>query len=121
MKKFNQVSQKLSAAVAASVFAASAFMLSACGGGDDSQKQAILKKYPNAKILSFSEIQEKFGVKDKNCLVGKSSGYYFVEKEQGGELVVLSVLTNEKSGVSGVSGTEYSIDDIKGLKSQCFN
>ena len=118
MKKFNQT---LKSGLGVALATMSLVAFTACGGGDDSQKQAILKKYPNAKILSFSEIQEKFGVKDKNCLVGKSSGYYFVEKEQGGELVILSVLTNEKSGVSGVSGTEYSIDDIKGLKSQCFN
>ncbi len=136
MKKFNQVGQKLSAAVAVSVFAASAFMLSACGGGESKAESFVKKEYPNAKILSFSEIQKEFGLKDKECLMkekkfaGKkgvtiSYAYFFIE--ENGKFEILEVMTNSENGESKI-GTTYSNDNMmnnfeyfKTQNAKCFN
>ena len=124
MKKFNQVSQKLSAAVAASVFAASAFMLSACGGGnDESIKQAILRDYPNAKVFTFSEAQKEFGAKDKECYVEKQGNmtntWNFVKTAEG-EVLVLKVGTRSDNGASGVRGNPTTLEKFKENNSECF-
>ena len=136
MKKFNQVSQKLSAAVAGA-FAASAFMLSACGGGsgggsdysktETRAKTQVEKRYPNAKIFSFSESKKEFGIKDE-CLTEKRTenstiNLHFI-KTTDGEILVFEVKYDkkmEKEGFGGLSlGGTYTIDEFKQRNPNCF-
>ena len=103
------------------VSVAAAFALSACGGGESKAEAFVKKEYPNAKILSFSEIQKEFGLKNKECLSEKNNvflkTYHFVKSDS--EVEVLEVWTDDK-GNSKFSGT-YSIDDIKIKLDSCFN
>ena len=98
-----------------------AFSLTACGDSSSKAEAFVKKEYPDAKILSFSEIQKEFGLKDKECLVDKgdvfTSTYHFA-KMADGELVILYVMTDNKSGASRVSN-KYTINDIKRRLSSC--
>ena len=64
----NSVANVAKVGVASALIGAGLF-LSACGGDSTSKAEKFVKeKYPDAKILSFSEIQKEFGIKDKECL-----------------------------------------------------
>ena len=119
MKKFNQVSQKLSAAVAASVFAASAFMLSACGGGSpkiDNKDLALIKeKYPNSQILSYAEAEKEldaFGNKPKNITIEKCfkkhyPNSYFV-KMSDGKVVAITISNSSEIDEKSIEGFAFT-------------
>ena len=115
----NSVANVAKVGVASALIGAGLF-LSACGGGDARSKAEsfIKQKYPDAKILSFSEIQKEFGLKDKECLDLKkgsasvtTSTYHFV-KMSGGELSILMIMTDDKNGASIVD-KEYTLDSFK--------
>ena len=126
----NSVANVAKVGVASALIGAGLF-LSACGGGDARSKAEsfIKQKYPDAKILSFSEIQKEFGLKDKECLDLKkgsasvtTSTYHFV-KMSDGELSILMIMTDDKNGVSIVD-KEYTLDSfkerLKHTNSDCF-
>ena len=126
----NSVANVAKVGVASALIGAGLF-LSACGGGDARSKAEsfIKQKYPDAKILSFSEIQKEFGLKDKECLDLKkgsasvtTSTYHFV-KISNGELSILMIMTDNKNGVSIVD-KEYTLDSfkerLKHTNSDCF-
>ena len=126
----NSVANVAKVGVASALIGAGLF-LSACGGGDARSKAEsfIKQKYPDAKILSFSEIQKEFGLKDKECLDLKkgsasvtTSTYHFV-KMSNGELSILMIMTDDKNGVSIVD-KEYTLDSfkerLKHTNSDCF-
>ena len=103
-----------------------AFSLTACGGDIESQAKAFVKEeYPDAKILSFSEIQKEFGLKDKECLKRKKGSaslttrtYHFI-KTADGELLALDVDTDDKNGASIMKGT-FTPDEFKKKRPSCF-
>ena len=99
-----------------------AFSLTACGDSSSKAEAFVKKEYPDAKILSFSEIQMEFGLKDKECLVDKGGVFtntYHFTKMADGELVILYVMTDNKSGASRVAN-KYTINDIKFKFSSCL-
>ena len=111
------------------VSVAAAFVLSACGGGESKAEAYVKEKYPNAKILSFSEIQKEFGVKNKECLVKKgdflTNAYVFIE--ENGKFKIVAVETRNDKGVSHTKKT-YSDDEpistfeyFKSENAKCFN
>ena len=115
----NSVANVAKVGVASALIGAGLF-LSACGSGDARSKAEsfIKQKYPDAKILSFSEIQKEFGLKDKECLNLKkgsasvtTSTYHFV-KMSSGELSILMIMTDDKNGASIVD-KEYTLDSFK--------
>ena len=115
----NSVANVAKVGVVSALIGAGLF-LSACGGGDARSKAEsfIKQKYPDAKILSFSEIQKEFGLKDKECLNLKkgsasvtTSTYHFV-KMSSGELSILMIMTDDKNGASIVD-KEYTLDSFK--------
>ena len=108
MKRFNQVSQKLSAAVAVSVFAASAFVLSACGGGDefspssDAEKKALSmakEKYPDAKFLGYDFMADKVLVDSKMCHFHKKNSdeavHFYSKDGDVYEVIVVDLAQND--------------------------
>ena len=104
-----------------------AFSLTACGG--DKAESFVKEEYPDAKILSFSEIQKEFGVKDKECLFkkGNFANTAFVFIKDDGELKILEVQTRNDKDVSRIKDT-YTKDDpiwnFKSFKSEnakCFD
>ena len=122
MKKLVRQS-KILGAMALTAFA---FMFIACGGDARSKAESYIKeKYPDAKILSFSEIQKEFGLKDKECLNTKKGSaslstytYHFV-KMADGQLEVLYVMTDEESGLS--TNRNYTFNDFKAkVDDNCF-
>ena len=122
----NSVANVAKVGVASALIGAGLF-LSACGGDSpkiDGKVSALLKeKYPDAKILSFSEIQKEFGLKNKECLA-KNSGVFTTThhflKTPSGELVILSVMTDNKNGASRIGDTYSSVDNFKNWNPNCF-
>ncbi len=98
--------------------------ITACGDLRSKGESVIKKKYPDAKILSFGEIQKEFGLKDKECLDDvrevHSSLYHFVKKADG-ELSIIRVETDNKSGYTKI-WNERTLDEFKKEygKSSCF-
>ena len=93
-------------------------------------KPLLKRNYPDAKILSFSEIQKEFGLKDKECLNSKNANlittHHFI-KLPSGEYEILMVMTNSDNGNSIVE-TTYSnkemfrtIENFKTQNAKCFN
>ena len=132
MKRFNQASQKLSAAVAVSVLAASAFMLSACGGGEDKAIESLIKKEnPNALLLSFDEAKKEVGLTDKECLReevrgGGYSYYYFVKIDNEIKFVDVYFSKDNKPSMVGryfrnVDLLKTQNDEFREPKPECFN
>ena len=121
----NSVANVAKVGVASALIGAGLF-LSACGGDSpkiDDKVSALLKeKYPDAKILSFSEIQKEFGIKNKEYL--KNSGVFTTThhflKTPSGELVILTVMTDNKNGASSIRDTYSSVDNFKNWNSSCF-
>lgn len=119
----NSVANVAKVGVASALIGAGLF-LSACGGDSTSKAEKFVKEqYPDAKILSFSEIQKEFGIKNKECLA-KNSGvftrtHHFL-KTPSGELVILSVMTDNKNGASRIGDTYSSVDNFKNWNSSCF-
>ena len=127
MKKFNQVSQKLSAAVAVGVFAASAFMLSACGGGDgedrsESAQRDMVKRYYNTRLLSFEESKKEVGLKIFDCFEDfrskESHSRYRFTKDESGNIKV--IVMNFVNGTMAPSERSISVDELKAQKPECF-
>ena len=119
MKKLVNQSKRLGV-IALSTMSLVAF--SACGDSSSKAEAFVKKEYPDAKILSFSEIQKEFGLKDKECLVDKGGVFtntYHFTKMADGELVILYVMTDNKSGASRVAN-KYTINDIKFKFSSCL-
>ena len=126
MKKLVRQS-KILGAMALTAFA---FMFIACGGDARSKAESYIKeKYPDAKILSFSEIQKEFGLKDKECLVknGDFLTHTYVFIEENGKFEILDVETRNDKGISKI-GTTYSNDNgintleyFKSKNAECFN
>ena len=126
MKKFNQVSQKLSAAVAVGVFAASAFMLSACGGGEfepsnDEEKQdlAVIKgAHPDAKILSYDAAKKELDSTSsrdfKKCITSNGEDMHYFAKMPSGEIKVFEVYNQEPQL------REKPLKNLKQQKIACF-
>ncbi len=119
MKKLVNQSKRLGV-IALSTMSLVAF--SACGDSSSKAEAFVKKEYPDAKILSFSEIQKEFGLKDKECLNKKNNlfatTYHFI-KAGNDEVKVIEIWTDDK-GNSKDSGT-YSIDDMKIKQAECFN
>ncbi len=100
---------------------------SACGGGDDKAQNEMEKnkmerakiEFPNAKFLNFDRISKEFGVKNKECLKikGGESGkltyqaIFFIELPNG-EIKVVD---------TSFGATDYTIDEFKAYKPECFN
>ena len=119
----NSVANVAKVGVASALIGAGLF-LSACGGDSTSKAEKFVKeKYPDAKILSFSEIQKEFGLKNKECLA-KNGGVFTTThhflKTPSGELVILSVMTDNKNGASSIRDTYSSVDNFKNWNSSCF-
>ncbi len=119
----NSVANVAKVGVASALIGAGLF-LSACGGDSTSKAEKFVKeKYPDAKILSFSEIQKEFGLKNKECLA-KNSGVFTTThhflKTPSGELVILSVMTDNKNGASRIGDTYSSVDNFKNWNPNCF-
>lgn len=117
----NSVANVAKVGVASALIGAGLF-LSACGGDSTSKAEKFVKeKYPDAKILSFSEIQKEFGLKDKECLNDKNNifatTYHFISVN--GEIKILEIWTDDK-GNSKLNST-LSADNIKAKKADCFN
>ncbi len=119
----NSVANVAKVGVASALIGAGLF-LSACGGDSTSKAEKFVKeKYPDAKILNFSEIQKEFGIKNKECLA-KNSGVFTTThhflKTPSGELVILTVMTDNKNGASDIGSTYSSVDNFKGWNPNCF-
>ena len=120
----NSVASVAKVGVASALIGAGLF-LSACGGGDARSKAEsfIKQKYPDAKILNFSEIQKEFGIKNKECLA-KNGGVFTTThhflKTPSGEFVILSVMTDNKNGASRIGDTYSSVDNFKNWNPNCF-
>ena len=117
----NSVTNVAKVGVASALIGAGLF-LSACGGDSTSKAEKFVKEqYPDAKILSFSEIQKEFGLKDKECLNDKNNifatTYHFISVN--GEIKILEIWTDDK-GNSKLNST-LSADNIKAKKADCFN
>ena len=117
----NSVANVAKVGVASALIGAGLF-LSACGGDSTSKAEKFVKEqYPDAKILSFSEIQKEFGLKDKECLNDKNNifatTYHFISVN--GEIKILEIWTDDK-GNSKLNST-LSADNIKAKKADCFN
>ena len=106
-----------------------AFSLTACGDSSSKAEAFVKKEYPDAKILSFSEIQKEFGLKDKECLVknGDFLTHTYVFIEENGKFEILDVETRNDKGISKI-GTTYSNDNgintleyFKSKNAECFN
>jgi len=132
----NSVANVAKVGVASALIGAGLF-LSACGGDSTSKAEKFVKeKYPDAKILSFSEIQKEFGIKDKECLKkekkfagkkGVTITYAYIFVEENGKFEILEVMTNSENGESKI-GTTYSNDNamnnfeyFKTQNAECFN
>ena len=132
----NSVTNVAKVGVASALIGAGLF-LSACGGDSTSKAEKFVKEqYPDAKILSFSEIQKEFGLKDKECLKkekkftgkkGVTITYAYIFVEENGKFEILEVMTNSENGESKV-GTTYSNDNamhnfeyFKTQNAECFN
>ncbi len=119
----NSVANVAKVGVASALIGAGLF-LSACGGGDESKVESLIKeKYPNAKILSFDEAKKELGLTNKECLNIKKEGWIsaatrFV-KMADGQFMVLSVLVDSNGKLSMVD-KEYTLDMFKQLKPNCF-
>ncbi len=112
----------MSAAVAVSVFAASAFMLSACGGDSpkiDSKDLALIKeKYPNSQILSYAEAEkelDKVGLKPTNVSVQKCfeknyTSSYFIKIDE--EVKVVKAVEVKFEKAPNELGTRIEIREI---------
>ena len=120
----NSVANVAKVGVASALIGAGLF-LSACGGDSTSKAEKFVKeKYPDAKILNFSEIEKEFGLKDKECLTVKDdyldTTYHFVRMADE-KLVILTVQTRHKDGMQKFSGgSGYTIGEFKHLKPNCF-
>ena len=109
-------------------------MLTACGGDNgisstySDTESYIKKEFPDVKILSFSEIQKEFGIKDKKCLTETDSAYalnYHFAKRASGEVEIFRATFDaqlKKEGFGDGFGSEgvYTIDEFKRKKPNCF-
>ena len=132
MKKLVKQSKKLGVIALATM---SLVAFSACGGGDSgisstySDTESYIKKeFPDVKILSFSEIQKEFGIKDKKCLTETDRAYalnYHFAKRASGEVEIFRATFDaqlKKEGFGDGFGSEgvYTIDEFKRKKPNCF-
>ena len=119
----NSVANVAKVGVASALIGAGLF-LSACGGDSTSKAEKFVKEqYPDAKILSFSEIQKEFGIKNKECLSEKGdvslTTYHFARMADE-KLVILEVKTRHKDDMQKFAGSGYTIGEFKHLKPDCF-
>lgn len=108
----------------ASALISVSLLFCACGDNTSKAEAYIKKEYPNAKILSFDEIQKEFGVKNKECLKDDIDNDLFIKslvfiKHTNGDFEALRVWTNKKNGASG-NVTRYNIDKFKAEFTHCF-
>lgn len=89
-------------------------LLSACGDNTSKAEAYVKEKYPNAKILSFNEIQKEFGVKNKECLIDDKSGFFiktYVFFKVDDEFKISRIETRPDNGASAITATYSNVKD----------
>ncbi len=116
----NSVASVAKVGVASALIGAGLF-LSACG---DSKIESFFKqRYPDAKILSFSEIQKEFGLKNKDCLSGKKGTTLITTrfiKSSDGEISVIQAQSKDYKDSGVMIKDTLTVDEFKKKNPECF-
>lgn len=108
----------------ASALIGDGLFLSACGDSGDSKIESFFKqRYPDAKILSFSEIQKEFGLKNKDCLSGKKGTTLITTrfiKSSDGEISVIQAQSKDYKDSGVMIKDTLTVDEFKKKNPECF-
>ena len=99
-------------------------LLSACGDSNDDKVESFFKKrYPDATILSFSEIQKDFGLKNKECLSSKKGTTLITTrfiKTANGEIFVGQAQSKDYKDSGVMIKDTLTIEKFKEMNPECF-
>lgn len=99
-------------------------LLSACGDSNDDKVESFFqKRYPDAKILSFSEIQKEFGLKNKECLSSKKGTTLITTgfiKTANGEIFVGQAQSKDYKDSGVMIKDTLTVDKFKEMNPECF-